>query len=174
MNIANFIKKRMPKVYDTIYKCGFNSGYSEAKKKQTNDWEESRRIMFEVNHELGTPIIAVPNEHENMIIGFVVEHDTISQAKTPIAIVFDYVRNKEILLLPKAYPYNESFARTISELHPDDRHVLFYGHEKNFSSIDEQTIIGWEKMRERLEENGFFKELNAYQQRKEQERDESE
>ncbi|MCY9861508.1 hypothetical protein OTK49_03125 [Vibrio coralliirubri] len=156
--IATLVETRFPAAYSYI--C--NIGANQESKRRAESYKKMQDAVFVCNHEIGTPIIAVPNEHENMIIGFVVAHETITQANTPVAIVYDYVRDTELMLLPKAYPFSESFARTVSNLHPDDRHILFYGHEKNFSSIDENTIIGWEDMKKRLNDTGFFEKLNQH------------
>ncbi|MFS1430295.1 hypothetical protein LMH73_025075 [Vibrio splendidus] len=146
----------MPKTYERVVAVGMKLSIDQEKANK----KTSELVVFDLMHKLGTPIIAVPNEHQDMVIGIIVGHDTISMAKRPVAIVFDYVRNKEIMLIPKAHAYNESFARTVSDLHPSDRHVLFYGHEKVFSSIDEDTVIGWDKMSARLKTNGFFDALH--------------
>lgn len=157
-SIAMFIKKHLPATYSYILRSGEEKEY----KRAADSRKQIENASFLYNHEIGSPIIAVPNEHDDLVIGFVVAHETITQANTPIAIVYDYVRDKELMLLPKAYPYLESFARTVSDLHPADRHILFYGHEKAFSSINESTIIGWKSMQKRLQETGFFEKLNEH------------
>lgn len=157
-SIALFIEKHIPTTYSYILNLGVEKEYKRAAESR----KQIKNATFLHNHEIGSPIIAVPNEHDDLVIGFVVAHEVITQANTPVAIVYDYVRGKELMLFPKAYPYTESFARTVSDLHPADRHILFYGHEKAFSSINESTIIGWKNMKKRLQEVGFFEKLNEH------------
>ena len=124
---------------------------SENKKKKDD------LTLFEYTHKIGNMIIAVPNEYDDIIYGEIIGHGYIG--KSPVAYVYDYLRKEELLLLQTAYPYKESFARALSNLHPSERHILIYRSEKNFSSINKDTIIGWEETKVILEKNGFFKKL---------------
>lgn len=148
----------------SIEKSAYNIGYRKAKQDSIDEREKFKNVVFEVNHPIGEFIIAVPNEHQDIIIGQIVAHDTIGKSNSPVAWVRDYVRGEDVMLWQKVYPYNESLAEVVSDLHPFNRHVLFYGTEKKFATVDENTIIGWGEMKDRLAHNGFFK---AYEESKE-------
>ncbi len=162
--IVNILKTIFPKSCSAIEASGFNKGYAKSRTDSVKGKERLRDAVFEANHPIGDFIIAVPNEHQNMVIGQIIDHDTISKAKCPVAWVRDYVTGQDVMLWQKAYPYSESLAKAVADLDPFNRHVLFYGTEKKFATVDEDTIIGWDKMKERLESNDFF---NALRKRRE-------
>lgn len=158
MSIKKIIKYLFPKTTETIFKEGVNKGISQERKANQNEKTESRDIIFEYTHKIGSYIIAVPNEYDDIIIGEITRHDYIG--KSPVAFVYDYVRKEEIMLLQKPFKYSDGFAECISNLSPQNRHILIYGSNKNFTCINEDTIIGWDQMKKTLTQNEFFLEMN--------------
>jgi len=158
MLIKKIINSLFPKTSESIFQDGINSGILKEQKSNQEQQTESRNITFEYTHKIDSYIIAVPNEYDDIIVGQITRHGYIG--RSPVAYVYDYIRKEELLLLQKPFIYSESFAECISNLDPQNRHILIYGRKKNFTGINEETLVGWDNVKKTLTENGFFLEIN--------------
>lgn len=156
-SLVSIFYKFFPKTYDSILKKGIQNGKSRQREEDREQKQKDRIRHFEYTHEIGKLIIASPNEYDDLIIGRIIEHELFNGS--PMAKVHDFLRDEEILLMQKPFPYSECFAECLSNLTPRERHILIYRTDKKFSCINEDTLIGWDKVKAQIKENGYFEEL---------------
>lgn len=154
----SILKWLAPKIYESILTDGEIIGVWKERQSAIETRQNDRIQAFEYTHSIGNFIIAVPNEYDDIIFGQIIRHEMFNNS--PVAFVYDYLRGEELLLNQKAYPYTEHFAETISNLNPNDRHILIYHSKKNFTDINKDTIVGWDETKSILEKNGFFEAIN--------------
>ena len=146
---------------ESIRNEAINTAVKMEKDRVSEKKEKNSDFLFNYKNKIGRFIIAVPNEYDDIIFGVITRHDILG--KTKVAYVYDYLRKEEIILMQKALPYKEKFAEEMSNLTPYSRHILIYGYEKTFSYENKNTIIGWNKTKKLLTENGFFDALKEYE-----------
>lgn len=159
--ITSILKNIFPDTYKTITNRAKSEGYQKYqaevdKKKELN--EEWRLKEFDRLFPIDGLLIGVPNEHENIVVGKVLRYDYSGRSSEPMPIVYDYVSKQELFLMTKIFVFNEELLKGLSKLTPQERHILIYGHEKDFKQKKE-VIPDYETMVYILKQNGFYNEL---------------
>jgi hypothetical protein len=165
--IINILYKIVPTFFiEAIKKQGFNDGVKFEKENQQKDKErkqEDKLLSFEFRNPLNSLIISMPNEEVNPVVGKIIRYELF--ANEPFIIVYDYISQQEVTLMSNAYQYTDEMMSALMKMTAQERHVVFYGHTKNFAS-KEELIPNLEKMNEILSKNGFFEELKLYKESK--------
>lgn len=106
---------------------------------------------------IGKPVIFIPNEWEEMVVGIVEEIDTSKYS--PIVTVFDYISNEHRTFIGFPFAYNTQRLHAFLKLDPYERFSIVYG--RNFPDVQRKPKLKEHISHEltMLRKHGFFKKL---------------
>lgn len=107
------------KAYEALYRKLSDERYRQAQNELSNRWEQSRWIN--ANLLLGHPVIAIPNEWCNPVIGFVTKIQSVSIINNPVPVIHDYVENREVLSMAIVRFYSDQLFDVMVRLTPLER-----------------------------------------------------
>lgn len=112
------------------------------------------------------PVIVIPNEWRNPIIGFV---NKISE-KT--LIVYDYIEDKEVEAYWRTFIFTEQRYQLVLKLDPFELCSILYPEdclETDFRKEKKQYLLKPEDINKRLRENYFWRDLLDYREERQEE-----
>lgn len=113
------IKKRITDAENRILKLWDNE-----KKQKILDNKKFKE--FEIQEMLGKLVICIPNEIENVTVGLATGMIHITQSQEPMIVVFDLVRQQEVVPLGKVFAYTEQKFNAFNKLDANERIALIY------------------------------------------------
>jgi len=129
--------------------------------ERDDSFQKSRFI--ELERYLNQPVVCFSNEIENPVVGIVTGIDFITQSKSPVLVVHDYIADKDLLILGKTFSYSSEFLKDVSETPKRLILQLLYGRYSSDGYCKKKAtepILSYEEIMERLKTNGFFDVLN--------------
>lgn len=152
--IMKLLEKCFPKYFQTIREQAYSEGYWK-RAKETNEQREQVELL-ELEQFLGKRVISVSNEWDNPQIGVALRIEFITQAKSPILIVQDFLSNQEVMIMGKTYLYTPQRLQAVLKLNPFEACSLIYTYTNEFDKPksghrDENEII-----MQTLTARGFF------------------
>ncbi len=97
---------------------------------------------IELEEYLGKLVICVSNELDNVKVGYGKEIVFITQAKTPMLIVYDLVDKKATMPLSKMYSYTDQRFNALNKLDPNERISIVYEAFFGDETVDKKLIDG--------------------------------
>ena len=150
-----------------IKKNAYNAGVIAGRNEQhRQDIAERQHIRhLEMLSEVGNPLIIVPNEWSNPIIGFGEAVEIIGNTHT--LIVKDYISMENTWCGGIQMHFSEQRLNTVLELDPYELWAITATNSYGFDDYDKaKTDERWSRDRimQALETNGFFKRWEAFKQ----------
>lgn len=130
-----FFKKLKKRAYDIGHSAGYRVGYYAGHNKAISDDERRKRECehLELQSLVGAPVIFIPNEWTNPIIGFGVRIESITRAGQSMLLVDDCISGKERTSLGGWFRFSEQKLIALSKLDPFERWAIHSnnatGHE---------------------------------------------
>lgn len=152
-----FFKTWKQNLYNRAHRDGYNARWKE----QMDTVERIRRV--EEEEYLHAPLIVVPNEWDNPVIGFGEHIQMIGAA--PVLVVRNYLTNQNVICGGVKMGYSEQRLRTVLSLNPFDLWALVAHNSHGFGEFtkpktgecwDEQKIVTT------LRDNGFFTRVQEF------------
>lgn len=170
MNILfSVFKKVFAKQFEEIISSEQNAIASKAKKEGIQEEREYRAnqksecLYAELELMIGKPVISISNEWSNPIIGFGKEIQFITQAKTPVLIIEDYVSGESKLVLSVPFYFSEQRFNAFSKLDPFELCSIIYKNSawmEPFDKVKSGVFEGYDVIREKLVKSGFFERIS--------------
>ena len=95
--------------------------------------------VFELEEHINNLVICVPNEIQNVTVGYGKEITYITRANEPVLIVHDLVRNKDILVLGKIFSYTPQKFEAFNKLESNERIAILYNRTSTHHVDKEDT-----------------------------------
>lgn len=147
----SFWKNRIERAYQK----GISEGLGRAQQQAMD--ERNNFLRIEMNMQIGTPLIRVPNEWENPVIGFGQRVEVIGNS--PVLVIHDYVRNTETIGGGVCFDFSEQKLDILLRLNPFEawaflahNSVGHHNYEKNRSGVRDNAA----DILKKLHDNGFF------------------
>lgn len=120
------------------------------KLRYENDRKESRLLIkqYELEHFLNKFVIIVPNEMENLRVGYGLNINYFNNGD-PLLSYYDIVKNKIMISMCINFVYTEQKFNALNKLDPNERIALFY-HKEFEGAIDKSATKDKE---EEIEDN---------------------
>lgn len=147
----SFWKKRIERAYQN----GFSAGIRQAQEQAI----DHRRAfcLTEMKAQIGAPLIRVPNEWDNPVIGFGQRVEVIGHS--PVLVIRDYVRNADTMGGGVCFDFSEQKLDILLRLNPFEawaflahNSVGHHNYEKNHSGVRDSA----DDILKKLRDNGFF------------------
>lgn len=125
-------------------------------------WERQRAIdAIEAQQYIGRPVIYVPNEWDNIVVGFCKHIDT---EKGVVTFVQDYVEERDTFFLGFPYFYTRQRLDALLKLDPFERCSIIYRHHggDKFDKVKTGNPLSREATYERLHDSGFFAKVKHH------------
>lgn len=169
----NAISQFFYSVFKRIFKTQFSTECQRIIRDVENNlrkrYDETVRQAdaFELSTFIDTPVIVVSNEWETPIIGFGIRVEYITQGKTPILIVLNYLDRKEYMCMGNVYHYTDQRFDVLFKLTPFELCSFIYGRYcmTEFKKEIREQILGKEEIQKLLDQNGFYQKLVEFNQR---------
>lgn len=117
--------------------------------------EEVRFI--ELMTYVNKPVILIPNEWQDLEIGFGVGVEYITKNNTPVLVVKSYITGEEFITFSKVFHYTTQRFNALMQLDPFERWCLMQDHDESFNKPRKQPILFSKKdIVDKLRLNGFF------------------
>lgn len=168
--LSSLICRFAPKTYASILNQGKAIGRKnkedEVAKLKESD-HELRMVSFGEKYPIGSFVVSMPNESVNPIIGRVLKYNfPKNNYSSPMLTVYDYVSKEELVLPCVTFPYNKIILSAIMAQNAQERHASYYGGSGKIFAQKEELIPDLISMKERLDENGFYRDLKEWQSKR--------
>lgn len=101
--------------------------YAKWEKERKERWESVKKAQeAELEMHLGNLVICLPNEIENLTVGYGKEIQYITQDKSPVLIVHDIVRNEDVMILGLVFAYTDQKFNALNKLDANERIAIYY------------------------------------------------
>lgn len=167
--LANFLQSIAPDTYKEI----FNRGQKEAilKIEKINEDEnqlrrEAKMFAFEEKFPIGGFVVSIPNEEVDPVVGRITEYYFGNDFTDPILKVYDYVKQEEFVVPCTTFPFNETILGAVMAQNAQQRHASYYGGNGKKFTDPEDLTPDLETMKSILTKNGFYRDLENWENEK--------
>jgi len=108
---------------------------------------------------LGKPVIGIPDEWENPVIGFCTDYEK------DVPVIFNYITNHEEVVEYKVFDFNEQRFQLVLKIDPFELASFVYAEdcgEEIYRRQKKVFILKPEQVLEALRKNGFWERLKQY------------
>lgn len=133
-----FFKGMKNKAYSAGYRAGHGAGYAEGEVTARKRREECQ--LIELRAMVGAPVICLPNEWDNPIIGFGNRIEFIANASQPILMVDDCIRGTERTSFGGWFLFSEQKLHALAKLDPYERWVVHSKYATGHELYDKPRI----------------------------------
>lgn len=164
--LKKLLETFFPDILEGLEKEAFQKGKRQAEKEQRENREFIQ--VLELEYHLNKPVMAFSNEFEDPVVGITLRVDLITQGRSPVLVVHDYVSNKEVTIMGVVTAYHEEFLEKLLAIDPCVRLALLYRTSYNnpypstvekYNRYGEVTLSTYEEIKEKLSANGFYDRL---------------
>lgn len=158
------------KMKENEFNSGFNAGYTKAREEVTQSRESFR--LVEMQMAVGTPVIVVPNEWDNPVVGFAKRIETTGRDGNIRMLVIDnYLSEeiKEVICGGVQMNYSDQRLDVALSLDPYQLWAITAHGSHGFGDFDKpKSGVRWDKGKcmEVLKKNGFFEKWETFQKEK--------
>ena len=148
---------------EKTYEQGVLDGEKKEAERARENLEKFR--LAETEYYVGKPVIIVSNEWTNPVIGFGRRVDFITQARTPVLVVDDYLRGEEIMCQGALLSFSYQKFDAVMSLNPYDLCALLYNNMIEFNEFTKPksgTRDSREVISDKLKSSGFFERLDHF------------
>ena len=143
------------------YQQGVAEGQRVARNRAAEEREDYQRKLMEM--QVGTPLIRIPNEWDNPVIGFGRRIEMVGNS--PILVIHDYVRNSHIMGGGVCFDFSEQKLDILLRLDPFEawaflahNHVGHHNYDKNRTGVRDSA----DEILRKLRYNGFFERWEEF------------
>ena len=154
----SFWKKRL----DRAYQKGFSEGLCRAQQQAMD--ERNTFLRIEMDMQIGTPLIRVPNEWDNPVVGFGRRIEMIGNS--PILVIHDYISNTETIGGGVCFDFSEQKLDILLRLDPFEAWAFLAHNSVRFENYNKNrtgTRNSSEEILKALHDNGFFARWEEFQ-----------
>jgi hypothetical protein len=159
-------------LFSTIFSKDIAASNEKSAKLAVEKYKEEQKGLkkifknFEFTEMIGKPIIWLPNEWDNPVIGFVVDLTSVSASEQPAMLVHDYVRNESIVVMSGYHAYTQQTFDALMKLDPFEYCSIHYKKGSNFKPFKKeitQTRNSPDEIVELLKNNGFYEKVTEFE-----------
>lgn len=150
-----FFSQWKNRIKQQAYQQGVAEGQREARNRAAEERGDYQRKLLEV--QVGTPLIRVPNEWDNPVIGFGRRIDMIGNS--PILVIHDYISNTDTIGGGVCFDFSEQKLEILLRLDPFEawaflahNNVGHHNYDKNRTGVRDSA----DDILKKLRYNGFF------------------
>ncbi len=108
--------------------------------------------QYELEMFVGKLIILVPNEMENLRVGFGLKIEYITQGNNPVLEYYDIMKQEKFICMGKVFTFTEQKFNGLNKLEPNERIAVFYFDTAN-NAVDKNAT-----RKEEIEDNQVWAE----------------
>ncbi len=169
--MKNYIFKILSKLFSQQISDFVKSSKEDFLAQREKSINQVKRIELEML--IGQPVISISNEWKNPIVGVAVRVIEITQSKTPMIVIKDYITGEEFMPMGWVAHFTHQRLSVALKLNPFELASLLYTNEcydteftKNKSGVRDSEEVVIQKLQEHgffefLEQNTIDKDLNS-------------
>lgn len=116
-----FFQKNIEIIAQNLY-------FDKIKQRENDDYQAKN---FELSRFLGRFVIYIPNNSENLCVGYAKSIEKVSISKSPHLLIVDVVTKKEKIAIGKIFPYTENRFLALNKLTSKERLEIFHNYDEN-------------------------------------------
>lgn len=167
MNIFfNAFKKMFTNQIESLISKAKRQGAEEEREYRSKQRQDC--TFSELEMMIGKPVIYIPNEWCNPIIGFGKCIDFITKAKTPVLIVEDYITGEDKLILSVPFYFSEQRFNAFAKLDPFELCSIVFKNSAWMEPFEKEksgTFDGYDVLLEKLKKTDFFERIEKIKQK---------
>lgn len=151
---SKFFEKEIAEKVSAAKQSAKNEFYNEQKERKNH------YSLIELQSYIGKPVIAVPNEWDNPIIGVAKEIVFITKEQTPMLVIEDYITGKEYMPFGVVMGFTEQRFKALAKLEPFEICSIIYRNSCGLGTFDKNksgTFSGYDALHEKLLKTDFYK-----------------
>lgn len=170
----SFLFKAFSKFFSQEINDMVNKAKSDAENEERDYRENQRRHcqFIELEMMIGKPVISISNEWDNPIVGFGKRIEFITQAKTPVLIIEDYVSGQDVLVLSTPFYFSEQRFNALSKLDPFEICSIIFRNSawmEPFEKVKSGVFDGYDVIIEKLKSTDFYERAEKAKAEKDEE-----
>lgn len=162
--LMEILQRLLPSVFKAIHDRGVEEGRRLGHRQALDRHQEIRRQ--ELADQVGRPVIVVPNEWDNPVIGF--GHSIMEVGSSQVLVVEDYLTMEQVWCGGVRMDFSEQRLEVALTLDPYQLWAITAhncgGHE-DFHKPRSGQRWGRQRIMDTLEKNGFFERWRAFKER---------